>query len=161
MFRIPSIVVETVVLLVMSLIGIGQGVYLIRTPDPYAMYDKVGPGGSLILISSLIIVTLIVHLIRHRKDLSEEKTDPIAEGTTRRLVRAVATIAIFIVLVDIIGFLPASMVFFLLMLRFLGVRSWPTSIVLSIVFSVSIYLLFVQALNMELPGGLLLDFIRD
>jgi putative tricarboxylic transport membrane protein len=104
---------------------------------------------------------LIVHLIRHGKDLTAEKAEPIKEGTTKRLVRAVATIAIFIVLIDIIGFLPASMVFFLLMLRFLGVRSWPTSILLSILFSISIYLLFVQALDMELPGGLLLDLIRD
>ncbi|MHB9099308.1 MAG: hypothetical protein ACYC5X_15950, partial [Syntrophales bacterium] len=65
MFKIPSIVVETVVLLAMSLTGIVEGVYLIRTPDPYAMYDKVGPGGSLILISSLLIITSIIHLVQH------------------------------------------------------------------------------------------------
>jgi putative tricarboxylic transport membrane protein len=158
--KIPLIIVETIVLFAMSLTGIVQGVYLIRTPDPYALYDKVGPGGSLILISSLLIITLIVHLIRHRKDLSEEKREPTKEGTTRRLVRASVTIAIFIVLIDIIGFLPASMIFFFLILRFLGIQSWLRNAVLSIVFSLSIYLIFVQALNMELPGGLLLEFVR-
>jgi putative tricarboxylic transport membrane protein len=159
--KIPLIIVETMVLFAMSLTGIVQGVYLIRTPDPYALYDKVGPGGSLILISSLLIITLIVHLFRHRKDLSEEKREPIKEGTTRRLVHASVTIAIFIVLIDIIGFLPASMIFFFLMLRFLGVRSWLRNTMLSIVFSISIYLIFAHALNMELPNGLLLEFIRD
>jgi tellurite resistance protein TehA-like permease len=160
MFKIPSIIVEAIVLLAMSLTGLVQGLYLIRTPDPYALYDKVGPGGSLILISSLLIITLIVHLIRHRKELSEEKQEPTKEGTAKRLIHATVTIAIFIVLIDIIGFLPASMVFFFLIHRFLGVQPWLKNTILSIVFSISIYLIFVQALNMELPEGLLLEFFR-
>jgi putative tricarboxylic transport membrane protein len=160
MFRIPPIVAETIFLLAMGLAGIVQAVVLIINPDPYATYDKIGPGGFLILISALLIITVMVNFIRHRKDFNGEKRESTKEGMTRRLVRSYAAMVIFIALIDIIGFLPASLILFFFMLRLLGVRSWLRSALLSIVFSISIYLLFVQALKVDLPGGLLLEFIR-
>lgn len=160
MRRIPLIIVEAIVILAISLTGIMQGVYLIRTPDPYSMYDEVGPSGFLIMISSLLIITMIVHLIQHRKDLSEEKRESTEKVNTRRLFYSIAITAIFIVLVDIIGFITASMIYFFLLFRFFGVRSWLTNTMLSIIFSISIYLIFVQALNMSLPVGMLWELVR-
>jgi len=160
MHRIPLIVLETIVLLVISITGIVHAVYLIRNPDPYGTYDKVGPGGFLLLISSLLTIASILNIIRYRKDLRGEKQGSHIKGNITKMFRLSILIVMFIFLIDITGFILASAVLVFFMTRLLGIRSWFKTTMVSIAISVSIYLIFVFLLNMDLPGGLLLEFIR-
>jgi putative tricarboxylic transport membrane protein len=151
------ILLERIVLLGMSIIGIVQGVYLISRPEFFADYDKVGPGRSLIVVSLLLMITVIIHIMRHGNNLHKEKQEPGIQGATTRLWYSMGILVIYITLLHIIGFLPATFIFFFLMFRFFGVRSWLKNTFLSTVFSISIYVIFVIALNTELPRGLFLD----
>ncbi len=157
MNRIPLTVLEGIVLLTMGLIGVAQGVYLIRNPDPFALYDRIGPGRSLVFISLLLIAAVIVYVIRHRHTSANQLQGGSWKGTTGTAGRAAGLVVAYIVLIDVVSLFPATVVFLLVIFRLLGVKSWLQSAILSVVLSISIYLLFVRALHMELPGGWFFD----
>jgi len=160
MFRMPMIYVEFIVLFVLCATAIIQGVYLNMNPDPYALYDAIGPSGFLFIISSLIIITIIVHLIQERKKIIEVKEGSTEAIDIRKLTYLVGVTAIFILLMDYLGFFVSSMIYFFILFQFYGVQPLINRTILSIVFSVSIYLIFVQALNMSLPYGGLWELLR-
>jgi len=62
-----------------------------------------------------------------------------------------ATLGAYILAIDIVGYLAASFLFFLLELRIVGIKSWAKSIVSSIAFAVIYYLVFVRFCNMIFP----------
>ena len=64
---------------------------------------------------------------------------------------AVASMAVFLAVVSVIGFeMPTALLAFV-WLRFLGRESWRLSIVLSLVVTLAFYLLFVGALDVTIP----------
>ena len=157
MNKIPLTVLEGIVLLTISLIGVLQGIYLVRNTDPFALYDKIGPGRSLVFVSLLLMGAVIVYLIRHTH-ISAGQTQRVSwRGATGNVGRVTGLVVAYIVLIDVVSLLPATVVFLLVIFRLLGVKSWLQSSILSVALSISIYLLFVRALHMELPGGLFFD----
>jgi putative tricarboxylic transport membrane protein len=157
MRKIPLMALEGVILLVMGLTGVVQGIYLILRPDPFALYDRIGPGRSLIFISLVLMGAVIVHMICYRQTLHDEARTANWKGVTGRFGRATGLIAAYILLIDFVSLLPATLVFLVFTFKFMGVKSWLRSSILSIVLSISIYLLFVRALHMELPGGVFFE----
>jgi putative tricarboxylic transport membrane protein len=64
---------------------------------------------------------------------------------------AVATMVVFVALIDTIGFEIPTAVLALVWLRFLGRERWRTSIVISLAATVAFYLLFVAAFDVSIP----------
>jgi hypothetical protein len=77
-----------------------------------------------------------------------------AERFTRSallVLAAVATMAVFVAVIGIIGFEIPTAVLAFVWLRFLGGESWRTSVIVSLSAAVAFYLLFVAALGVSIP----------
>ena len=67
----------------------------------------------------------------------------------------VAIIALYIALVQIIGYPISTPIFFLLIFRAVGVTSWVRNVALTVILSGAYYLLFVHYCGVIFPRGLL------
>jgi len=157
MNSIPLIAVEGVVLLGLSVIGLIEGIYIMSKPDPFAMYDRIGPGRSLIFLSLILMGAVIAYLIQYRHTFNDAAQGLSWQGTKGRLGQVTGLIASYVFLSDVIGFVYATPLFLCFIFRFLGVESWLKSAILSIILSFLTYLVFVRGFHMELPDGWLLN----
>ncbi len=66
----------------------------------------------------------------------------------------IVVLALYILLIEIVGYLIASPIFFLLLFRILGITSWLRNLGLSIVCSILLYIIFVHWLAMVFPRGI-------
>ena len=148
-----GVLVAGMLFLVMGLIGIAEGVLMIKGQDPRIYHDLLGPGRYLIIVSIALIISGGIYTIHHRKSLAEGK---LWEGKeTLRAVQVIAILAISLLLIEIIGYFGATLIFYLLVLRVLGIRSWLQNIILTVVFSIIFYILFVWGCGMVFPPGIL------
>ncbi|MGY2128216.1 tripartite tricarboxylate transporter TctB family protein [Blastococcus sp. SYSU DS0617] len=107
------------------------------------------PGsGTWPMILSLLIVVLGVALAM----TARRTTD--AERFTRGswlVLAGLATMVVFVAVIEVIGFeIPAALLAFV-WLRFLGGEGWRTSVVTSIAVVAAFYLIFVAALSVPIP----------
>jgi hypothetical protein len=106
-----------------------------------------GPGTWPAMVSTVLVVLGLVLATRIRR------TDD-AERFTRSallVLAAVASMAVFVAVVDTIGFEIPTAVLAFVWLRLLGRERWRTSIVISIGVTVALYLLFVAAFDVSIP----------
>jgi putative tricarboxylic transport membrane protein len=106
-----------------------------------------GPGTWPGLISAVLVVLglVLAARFRHTND---------AERFTRSgllVLAALATMVVFVAVIDTIGFEIPTAVLAFVWLRFLGRERWRTSIVISLATTVAFYLLFVAALDVSIP----------
>jgi hypothetical protein len=106
-----------------------------------------GPGTWPALVSAVLVVLglVLAARLRHTDD---------AERFTRAgllVLAAVASMVVFVAVIDSIGFeIPTAALAFV-WLRFLGGERWRTSIVISLGAAAVLYLLFVAALDVSIP----------
>ncbi len=144
--------VESLVLLALSALGVVQSIDLIIHPDPVALYDEVGPGRFVLVASLLLLIAAAVHLLRARR--RPPAGAPAASGPARQgVVRTTGSLIVCVALMDLLGFVPATLLFLFLLFTFSGQRSWLRNALLAIVYVAVIYVVFVQVFNMELPRG--------
>ena len=67
----------------------------------------------------------------------------------------VAGMGVHVAILDPVGYVPATMLIAGLILRVLGVRSWRTLGLASVVLAVGTYFLFARMLGIDLPVGVL------
>jgi putative tricarboxylic transport membrane protein len=67
----------------------------------------------------------------------------------------VAGMALYVAALEPVGYIPATVLIAGLILRVLGVRSWRTLGLTSLVLSFGTYLLFARVLGIDLPVGVL------
>ncbi len=82
-----------------------------------------------------------------------------ALGEVRRPAVLVAGIAVYVAILDPVGYLLATLLLSAAFLRVLGVRSWRALGLASCVLSVGSYLIFARLLGVELPPGILNAFL--
>jgi hypothetical protein len=105
------------------------------------------PGTWPAVVGAALIILGIVLALRVRRTIDAERFT----STGLLVLAAVASMAIFVALVGVIGFeIPAALLAFV-WLRFLGHESWRTSVVISLATTVGFYLLFVAALDVTIP----------
>jgi putative tricarboxylic transport membrane protein len=149
-----TVLIEGILLLILSLTGMAEGFRLVIYKDPYTLYDPLGPGLYIITIGIGLMALGVVHLIvNYRKPSIMEKV-PVDRKMKIRMMSTVTACAIYILLINIIGYLLATIIFFFLELRVEGIKSWPLVVVLSLVLSVLYYLVFVQCCSMVFPRGI-------
>jgi len=106
-----------------------------------------GPGTWPAVVSVVLVLLGLVLAARARHAEA-------AERFTRAgllVLAAVATMAVFVAVVGLVGFeIPTALLAFV-WLRFLGRESWRISIILSLATTIAFYLLFVAALDVTIP----------
>ncbi|MFE9689205.1 tripartite tricarboxylate transporter TctB family protein [Micromonospora sp. NPDC005806] len=131
--------VAVVALGVAALVGSsGLGLGTIRSPES---------GTWPLLISGALVVLGLGLLATARRTTDAERFSP----ASWLVLGGLATMVVFVAVIQVIGFeIPAALLAFV-WLRFLGREGWRTSIVTSVAVVVAFYLLFVAALSVPIP----------
>lgn len=109
--------------------------------------DDPGAGTWPLLVSAVLVILGVVLLATVRGTTDAERFS----RTSWLVVAGLATMVVFVALIDVVGFeLPAALLCFV-WLRFLGRESWRTSIITSVLVVVGFYLVFVAALAVPIP----------
>ncbi len=150
-----AVLIEGICLIVLSLLGIGEGLRLIIWKDPYTLYDPLGPGLYVVAVGMGLIILGVVHLsLNYRKGPDAGKV-PVDRKMRTRMALTVATCAVYVILINILGYLLGTLLFFLIQFRVQGIRSWFSVVALSLILSALSYLLFVQYCSVVFPRGVL------
>jgi hypothetical protein len=150
-----TVFVEGILLIVMSLVAIVEGLRLIIFKDPYTLYDPLGPGYYALTVGTCLLGVGIFYIIAHCKNPPQMEMVPVDKKMKIRLVSTVVACGIYIILIAIVGYLLATIIFFFLEFKIEGIRSWLLVIILSLVFSGFYYLIFVRLCNMVFPTGMI------
>ena len=132
------------------LLGIGVlaealrlGVGTLLTPQP----------GFFPFLDGFLLIALSVVLLAQGLRGRGEKTQ--AFGEMRRPAILVAIMAVYVGVLDPIGYVLSTIVIAVVILRVLGVTSWKTLSLASLALAVGTYFLFARILGIELPSGVL------
>ncbi len=153
--------IEGALVLIIGLIAALEGIRLAIQPKaPWMIYDAVGPGLYLLALSIGLLIVGIAHIIsQYRKNQSRRNV--LVEGTSRnpsmkmQLLVMIAAQAVYIALIDIIGYAPASVVFFLMEFRIVGIKSWPLNLLLSLGLATIYYVVFITFCDLVFPQPML------
>ena len=137
-----------------SLVAMGEGIRLTLQLDPQAVSDVLGPGYYVFFLGAALMVTGIIYLVVYgRKKAKVEKG--VVSGPMRKvMITMIAVMAIYTFLIEITGYLVATLFFFLVEFRVIGVKSWVTNILLTIAFTAVYYFVFLRCCAMVFPRGI-------
>jgi hypothetical protein len=126
------------------------------------MYDVLGPGNYNIGVGLLLIIVSVVYLFSFRKETQDKEkkdTEMQEKGYRRKMVYIFVILGAYIVLMYGMGYSFATLVFFLLINRVVGFRSWLINGGISLSATLSFYAIFVYGLDMIFPKGVILEWI--
>jgi hypothetical protein len=149
-----TVLIEGILLLVFSFVGLGEAIRLISDIDPHTVYDALGPGYYILILSLALMATGAAHLIfNYGKGVAAEKV-VVDKAMRMKTIYMVLAMALYILLVDIVGYLISTPLFFLMEFRLAGVTSWRRNIILTVIVSAVYYFVFVEYCDMVFPRGI-------
>lgn len=153
--------IEGLVLLVIGLIGLVEGLRLIDRIDPDAITDVLGPGYYIFSLGLILMVTGIAYFLTSYRNIFKLKRNGLnREMEIQKINKAVfymiGVFLIYIILIDMFGYLGPSFFFFLLEFRLAGVKSWKRNVLLTLIVTAVFYFVFVQYCRIVFPHGVLL-----
>lgn len=150
-----QVLIEGFLLVAISFVSLVESIRLIIYKNPHVIYDVIGPGYYLLFLSIGLLFTSIIYVYRHlgRGETIVEKET--SKETRIRLIGVCVVLALYLILIDIIGYGTATFVFFILMFRIVGIRSWSFNFVLSVFLATAYYFIFAKCADMTFPHGML------
>ena len=104
----------------------------------------------LILSVSMVVIGLRAKPGEEEGGDADAKGHPFVRGTI-----AIAVSALYVVLISYLGYFSSTILIMIFFLRFFGAKSWKTGLLFIFVIIPFIYVLFVIALKVVLPEGLI------
>jgi putative tricarboxylic transport membrane protein len=103
-----------------------------------------------LLLSAIYLSTHILKIVRTGKGEAAEKFTRIVPA-----VILVIALIVYALVLDSVGYLIATALFFIAAARVLGSRNWARDITVGVLLSAVLYFVFTQALGVRLPEGIL------
>jgi putative tricarboxylic transport membrane protein len=152
-----TLLVELMIILIVGSLSIIEGIRL-TLQKSLQLYDIVGPGLYNVGIGILLLFLGVIYvLFRPRRSGDAEKKME-ERGYRLTMINMVCILAGYILLIDLVGYLFSTLLFFILMHRVVGYRSWMLNVAVSAGLTLSFYVIFVRLLDMMFPSGTLLNF---
>jgi hypothetical protein len=148
-------VVESSILWCIGIVSMIEALRLILFRDPNVLYDMLGPGYFVLLVSIALIITGTYHFFVDYKKTGDKETISADKGAIRQVVYTILASAGYIFLIGIVGYVLASFFFFMAQLWIFGVRVWKINIGLAALLTTVYYLLFIEFCSMVFPRGYL------
>ena len=143
--------IETMIMAAFGLVTMVEALRLIIYKDPYVLYDPIGPGFYVLALSVGVLSVGVVHFAANYRKGSIV-ADAAARGRgMRQLFSSIIVLALYLLLINFVGYLIATLLFFLLQFRVTGVKSWRTNIILTLLFTAVYYVIFVRLCEMVFP----------
>ena len=137
--------VPTVTLFVVSVVYL-LGALQISTPE--GQYAAVGPGAFPLAIGlGLVCCSLWM-------GLRPDRGPRVVVVDWRAGALSAAVFLIYLILLDVVGYLAATAPFIMIESRLLGSRAWKRDLIVSVAITASVYALFQLVLGFRLPTGL-------
>jgi putative tricarboxylic transport membrane protein len=136
-----------------------------KLPFPaFAKAAKVGPGHFPAAVSILMGVLALILLIKtfvskpepagnDGSDATKEESGPVDKMGRKHLVTGFVLFALFVFLTPMIGFIPASILLVISMVRIVGAMSWAKCGLTSVLITGFLWVVFVYWLQVPLPTG--------
>lgn len=124
----------------------------------YLMISKLPTNATLypIFVTSLLLGLTLIHIfLTYRKKEDEGESEVFKNLELKQLLFVVGTSGLYVVMINIIGYITSTFIYVLGVLFGLKV-SRKTSILVSIGFSAFIYILFKILLRVPLPKGFII-----
>lgn len=120
---------------------------------PVSLLDKVGPAKYPHLLSALIAIGAVALFITSKNQDGEEKKESVKDY--RSLLFVILTIAVYLAIFNLAGFVISTIVFLMAMCLYFDTREprerLKGAIPYSVGFTIVIYLFFAKALGVQLP----------
>lgn len=114
--------------------------------------------GVLLLVVTVLLLIAIARGDRAPMDESED-VDPTARTDWRPVAVIAVAFAAHALLINVVGWPLAVTAMFLVVAKALGAPGWIRPALAGGIVSVAIWLIFVKALGVALPGGVLLELV--
>ncbi len=148
-----TLVAETMILFIVGLLSIGEGIRLVLA-EKLQLYDVLGPGFYNIGMGAILIVVGIIYLISQLKKRPQATPKPSAGNEYKlKMASMVGALALYIFLLDYIGYFFSSILFFILIKKIVGIRSWLRNLAAGMAMAIIFYVVFVKWLDMIFPQG--------
>lgn len=123
----------------------------VRIPayDSGAPSPRIIPGICIILMLIFSIVLIIQSLV-----FKKEKIVEFDFNKEKPAILLILLLCVYVALIIIVGFIPASIITFVVLLAYCGERK-PFIYIFAIVFAVAIFFMFKYIFNVSLPTGIL------
>jgi len=148
-----TVLIEGILICAMGASSIVEGFRLINM-EKIQLFDVLGPGNYNLGLGVFLIILGLIYLISHRRKGPREGKI-VERGMRIKMISMIIILAVYSFLINITGYLLASIVFFILIFRAVGFKSWLFIMGLSIGISLSLYIIFVRWLSMVFPRGIL------
>lgn len=149
-----QLIIEILILWAIGIVSMYEGLRLIIYKDPYVLYDALGPGSFILVVSIAFIIAGAVHLV---VNYNKSETVRIAKVADRKMrIQAISTMVncgMYAFLVGRVGYLTATFVFFFVQFRVVGIKSWVRNIRLTLALTAVYYVLFVKLCGLIFPRG--------
>lgn len=158
-----ALLIEVFCVLVLGVFSISEGIRLVLAGKLHK-YDIIGPGFYSVGMGTVLIIAGLIYFLSERKKAVkiEGKTAVKQSGEkstyTKKMISMIAVMIAYLILMSLTGYLFASFVFFLLINRIAGFRSWLTNLGVTVLMTACFYLVFVVGMGIIFPRGLLFDF---
>jgi putative tricarboxylic transport membrane protein len=154
---------EVFIVAILGILSVAEGIRLVNKENLQTT-DMLGPGYYSIGVGAFLLMAGAAYFLSRRKKISGVAQDQPAAapagnaGYNRTMLGMVVVMIAYIVLMDVAGYLLSTAVFFLLINRIAGFRSWLVNAGVSALMTAAFYLVFVEWLGIIFPRGLLADW---
>jgi hypothetical protein len=151
-----TLIAECTALMAIAAIGLWGGIDSFLRSDARTQSSMIKPGMFVAALSVALIVTALVYGYlawrRMRAAPPAAAASPVqaAKGAVWPVYAAIVGYG---VLIPVLGYPLATVLFLVAEFRLLGVRSWPRNVALSLVVTAAFYVLFVHYAEMIFPRG--------
>lgn len=158
-----TLLIEVLVVVILGVFSVSEGIRLVLA-EKLHKYDILGPGFYNVGLGSVLIIVGLIYFVSERKKAFriEEKSavtqSPGKSEYQKKMISMIVVMIAYIFLMYLTGYLFASLVFFFLINRITGFRSWLTNVGVTVLMTASFYLVFVAWMGIIFPRGLLFDF---
>jgi putative tricarboxylic transport membrane protein len=149
------VVIEGMILLGVGFLSLREGLKLISEMDPTKLSDAIGPGAYIVAYSICLLIVGAAYLVLNFRKKATSEGVPVEWKNPSKVLKMVASFVIYNVLIELVGYLIATILFFLMQFKIVGVRSWRTIFLLSLIGAAVYYILFEKYCSIIFPHGIL------
>jgi putative tricarboxylic transport membrane protein len=101
----------------------------------------------------LIVLGLVLFGRAVKQKDNQKRTEPLLSGGNKKILAVIGLGFLYVLFMEKIGFILATILFILAVMAVTGERNWRTVVISSLGVSLVLYLLFKEVLQVMLPTG--------
>jgi putative tricarboxylic transport membrane protein len=149
-----KILIEGILFSGIGFVGLVEALRLVSETNPHAVSDAIGPGYYILFLSLALMAVGALHIVaNYGKGVAAAKAE-VDKGLRKRMIGMILGLAFYTLAIGYVGYLVSTVLFFLLEFWIVGIKSWRTNILLTVVLAAAYYIIFVKYCDMVFPRGI-------